>query len=243
MALRKTFGEIVEATRNEARLSSNTSRGIDHLDHIREIVKRNYYTLCEDFDWQHLQLNRDAGAANRVVLEAGSRYYDFPSDLNPMKIEGAFVKWGSVWLSLDPGIGYANYTLYDPAKNQRCDPVRRWDYYGGAQFEVWPLPATTGESGVSNEVAWVGQKIPEQVVDDESRLDMDNLLLQLAAAAELLAENDSKAAQGKAGLAAARFLTVRGNMSGKARYAMGRGRILDGPGLFPRHPRYIFRSG
>ena len=238
MALRKTFEQIVEATRNEARLSSNTSRGVDHLEHIEQIIKRNYYSLCEDFDWKHLQIKRGDATGNRKVLQAGERYYDWPVNLNPLKVSAAWVKWGGTWQPVNPGIGYENYSAYDPAEDQRVDPVSRWDYYGGTQFEVWPLPATNGTADGDSEIAFEGQKLPEQVVDNTSRLDMDDILLSLMAAAELLQENDSKAAQGKAGLASARFLSMRSNMGGVVRYVMGGGAIGQGASE-PRHPTFI----
>ena len=51
MAFRATFGSIVEMARSEARLSSNSSRGIDHLDHVKQLVKRIAQSLADDFEW------------------------------------------------------------------------------------------------------------------------------------------------------------------------------------------------
>ena len=205
MALRKTFAEIVDATINEARLSTATSRGIDHRDHVEEIVKRNYYMLCEEFDsWQHLELKRDA-TGNRKVLQAGSRYYDWPTNLNPLKVTEAWVKWGSVWMPVTFGITYMDYSISDPSLDQRSDPILQWDYYGGTQFEVWPFPNSDGVADGNNEIAFVGQKLPEQVTGDNSRLDMDDIVLQLLSAAEILNENQSKNAETKGQLAQRRL--------------------------------------
>lgn len=241
MSLRQTFGSVVEKTRNEARLSTNTSRGIDHLEHIQQIVKRNYTSLCEEYDsWTHLLLKHDSTVnANRKTLAAGSRYYDFPTLLNPLKIERVWVKWGGTWQPVAYGIDYSDYSDFDPAEDQRTDPVLRWQYYGSTQFEVWPIPLSNGTLDGNNEIGFDGQRLPEQIVDDTSRLDMDDILIALLSAAEILAENQSKAAEVKGRLAQRRLDTLRGSMGGKGRFALGQGQIDSGRNRLPRHPQFM----
>ena len=238
MALRTTWQEVIQMVRAEARLSTNTSRGLDQLDNIKQLIKRHYATLAEDYDWQHLELLRDSSTA-RKVRQAGSRFYDWPTDLNPMKIEAAWVKWGSTWEKLTFGITPANYSAQDPELNQRTDPVQNWAFHGGDQFEVWPLPASNGTAGGNGEVMFTGQKQIERLLTDNSRLDMDDHLIALMVSAEILAGNGQKdAAAAKAGAAAARFQRVRGNLGSKTRYTLGRGLVVDNSG-YPRHPTYI----
>lgn len=242
MALRATLNEVVEAVRNETRKSTNVSRGVDHRDHIKQLVKRHYYTLCEDFDWQHLELKRDS-AVGRVTLAAGQRYYTFPTALNTLYIEKVFVKWGSTWQEVDFGIGYANYSQYDPDANQRADPVRAWQWYGGDQFEVWPLPATNGVANSYGEIGFQGQAKPEQLAGDSNRLDLDDMLVELMVSAEILAEEgQAAAAKVKGDAAVSRLNRVRANMGSKRRYVMGRGEIGAAGNLYPRHPDFIRRS-
>lgn len=237
MALRTTFGEVIEMVRSEARLSTNTSRSIDHLDHIKQLIKRNYKQLAEDYDWRHLELKRDTGVS-RKLLQAGSRYYDYPTAVNPQKITRALVKWGGTWQPLEYGITYNDRSAYDPDNNQRVDPIMRWMAYGETQFEVWPLPATNGVADGVNEVAFEGQKKVTELTADASRLDMDDILVSLMCAAEILAANElEKAAAVKADAASARLSTLRGNTGSKARYVMGLGRV--GETVLPRAPRYI----
>lgn len=239
MALRTTFGGVVEQVRNETRLSSNTSRGIDHIDHIRQVVKRTYKTLAEDFDWEHLQLKRDS-AVSRKLMQAGSRYYNFPTAVNPTKITGAWVKWGAVWLPMDYGITYDDRTAFDPDNDSRVDPPRKWAYYGGDQFEVWPLPATNGTADGSNEIAFEGQKAVEDLTSDSSRLDIDDHLVVLMAATEILASHGQKEhAQVKAGAAQARLARVRANMASQTRVCIGLGVVNSSASNLPRHPRWV----
>jgi hypothetical protein len=237
MALRSTFNEVIEAVRNETRLSSNTSRGIDHLDHIKQLIKRHYYTLAEDFDWQHLELKKETGVS-RKVLQAGSNTYDFPAAVNPLKITKMWVKHGT-WLEVGYGIKHSHYSASDPDADQRSDPVTNWAYYDGTGFEVWPTPASNGTADADGEVAFEGQKLVTTLTSTGSRLDMDDHLVTLMVAAEILAGQDQKvAAAVKAEAAQARLGRLRANLASKTRYVMGRGLVAESAGM-PRHPTFI----
>jgi hypothetical protein len=238
--LRNTLGEVVEMTRLEAKLSTNTSRGIDFLDHIKQLIRRNTTTLAEEFDWQHLELKKES-SVSRKILQAGSRTYNFPTAVNPLRITRAWVKWGSTWLELNFGIKHQHFSAYDPDADQRADPITNWGFYSDTEFEVWPLPASNGVADGNNEVAFEGQRKIDALTDDNSRVDMDDILVSLMTATEILAGNDQeKAAAIKGDAAMARLAHLRSTRSlgSKARYAMGRGRIDSDVGR-PRHPRYI----
>jgi hypothetical protein len=238
VTLRVTLQEVIQQVRNEARLSTNTSRGIDHLDHIKELIKRHYYTLAEDFEWEHLKIKRDS-AVSRRLLQAGDRYYNFPAALNVQTITDVWVKWGSGWLQLDYGITYPDRTAQDPDANQRTDPIRSWAFYGGDQFEVWPIPASNGVANGQNEVAFVGQKTVEQLLSDASRLDLDDRLISLMVATEILAETGQElAAKMKSEVALYRLGRLRANMGTKKRYRMGLGAVSP-HNEWPRHPRWV----
>ena len=241
MALGKTWEQVVEATRLEARLSTNSSRGTDHLANIKQLVKRYYYSLAEEHDWPHLKvLHNDAVA--RKVLQASQRFYDFPASLNAMKIEGAWVKHSGVWHQLAYGMDFADYTDYDPAESQETDPVLKWRFHGAGQFEVWPTPATNGTADDNGEVAFDGQRVVNQLVNDNDTLELDDMVVYLYAAAELLAGAGQKtAAQVKAAAAEKRLSKVSGNMASKLRVIMGIG-VIGQSARRVRHPVYINRS-
>ena len=237
MTLRVTFNEVIEAVRNECRLSSNTSRGIDHLEHIKQLIRRHYYTEAEDFDWQHLELKKET-AISRKVLQAGSNTYDFPTAVNPLKITKAWVKHGGTWRPLEYGIKHSHYSALDPDANQRSDPVTNWAFYAGTCFEVWPKPASNGTADDDGEVAFEGQKLVERLITTASRLDMDDHLIVLLVSSEILAASEQKtAAEVKAGAAVTRRARLRASLASKTRYIMGRGKV-DEPQR-PRHPEYI----
>lgn len=215
MALRTTFGEIIDMTRSEARLSTNSSRGIDHLDHIKQVIRRNYITLAEEFDWEHLNLRRPDAYK---TINAGQRYYDFPANLNPQKISEAWFRWGEQWEPVGYGIGNEQYNELDSDLDIRSDPVCRWDYHSDAtlnQFEIWPLPATGG----TNSLHFIGQKKVQTLVNDGDRADLDDLLIALSAAADLIRDKDER--DRKTAQANARRMQLRGALSDKRRFAIG----------------------
>lgn len=235
--LRNTLGQVIEMTREEARLSTNTSRGTDHLTHVTRVIKRHYEMKAEEWDWQHLELRgSDAG----VIMAAGQRYYNFPVAVNINKITRAVHKWGNEWCPLSNGISNDEYSVYDSELDVRADPVLRWDFSGQAQFEVWPLPAS-----ISGEVRFEGQRKAEALVDNDSRLDLDDVLISLYAASTLLMEHDREnAAAEKSAAAVSRLAWCKAALSDRGRYVIGMGGRTGAasshtPRLRPRHPTYI----
>jgi hypothetical protein len=241
MGLRNTFQAVIQMVRAESRLSTNTSRGIDHLDHIKQLIRRNVQQLAEDYEWQHLALKKES-AVSRVVLQAGLRTYAFPAAVNPAKIAQGWVKWGNLWQRVDYGITLDHFSALDPDTNQRSDPVRNWMFYSDIEFEVWPLPASNGVANGSGEFAFEGQRKPDTLLQDGDRVDMDDILVSLLSATEILAADGQKAAADvKGNAAAARLLQVRGNFGSKTRYTIGLGKIGEAP-YYPRHPEFIRKS-
>lgn len=236
MALRSTLNEVVELVRGETGVSTNTSRGVDHREHIVRLIKSRYEELAEEYEWEHLRIVKTA-SVSRKTLSAGQNVYDFPAALNPQRITRAWVKWGGSWSPLSYGITQEHFSALDPDEDQRSDPVSNWQFYNGDQFEVWPIPATTG-AAEGYQVGFDGQKIPEALSSNNARMDMDDLLVGLYVSAEILAESDPKRAQAKLDRANRRLLTTRGNMGSKTRVAFGRGVIDDEPRR-PRAPTYI----
>jgi hypothetical protein len=240
MALRITLGEVIQAVRAECGLSTNTSRGIDHLDNIRQLIRRHQTTLAEDYDWQHLEIRRESDLS-RKLLQAGSRYYNFPDELNPLKISAAWVRSGH-WRELNYGIDYRSHAAFDPDADIRTDPPTHWAFIGAEQFEVWPLPSTNGVANGNNEVGFTGQKKLEALLEDSNRLDLDDILVTLMVATEILAgQKRNEAAAVKGDAAMARLGRMRASLSNQARYVMGRGAVGRSSHLWPRHPTYVPR--
>lgn len=187
--LRNTFGEIVEMVRDEARLSTNTSRGIDFLNTIKRKVRTHYTCLAEDYAWPHLRVRRGDADATKV-LAAGQRYYDLPTKLNPQFIDGAWILYGSTWCRIEYGIGNEHYSYMDSDSDQRVDPVERWALYSNDslnQFEVWPIPASDGQK-----IAFEGMRTITPYVEDSDRCDIDDMALAFHVAAEVCMDEERR---------------------------------------------------
>lgn len=231
MALRTTLNDIVEMVREEAGLSSNTSRGTDNRANIVRLIKRHYTTLAESYTWPHLEIKREV--ATKVMAD-GQRYYDFPANINTDKIESAWFKWGSLWHELDYGIGLDDYNAQDSETGDKSDPAVKWDFYGDSQFEVHPVPASA--SGI---ISFVGQKKVETLNSNDSRADIDDILISLYVAAEILAMNKQQTvAEIKAQAAGARLAQLRAGKNDKTRIQVGIGRI-DRDTRRPREIKYV----
>jgi hypothetical protein len=227
MALRTTLEELVEMVRDEARLSSNSSRGADHRNHIVRIIKRHYETLLDEHDWEHLQIKREDAGKD---MQAGQRYYDFPANLDIGRISKVWYKWNGTWIPLTYGIDASHYTAQDSDEDERRDPAERWDFYSPTQFEVWPMPATNGA-----EVRFEGVRKGERLLNDGSRADLDDNMIALFAAGEILLENGQKdAAQAKIEAARRIMGQQKRRFSGNSRVRVGMGGNARDPRFYPR---------
>jgi hypothetical protein len=215
VARNNTLSELLRMLRAEARVSTSTSAGLDNKDHLVQVIRRHYDTLYQNYDWPFMQITReDAG----ITLAAGQRYYDFPDDLNPEMPFVVWYKYAGIWYKLEQGIGPSEYSVRDSDIDERSDPAMRWDWYGESQIEIWPLPATD-----DGEVRFEGTKKKTELNNDNDRADLDDLLIVLFAAAEVLASKGQKDAQMKATLANQRLNMLRGNVASQKRVVFGKG--------------------
>ena len=132
-------------------------------------------------------------------------------DLKIDKIESIWIRDGDRWLPLKAGITQNHYNAYDSDTDQRAWPPRRWKINESDQIEIWPVPDTTGDT--TNKLDMfkvVGIRNLSPLIEDTDTADLDDRLLVLMAAAELM---DGEAGQKKATLAQRRLAKVRGNLS------------------------------
>lgn len=207
MARNVQLVQLVEQLRQETGKSTVAGVGTDDLDSLKHILKRTQERLYDDYDWPHLTVRPT------VQLAAGQRYYDLPSDLNYEQIAESYC-WhtGNKPYPIDRGISVELYGIYDPTANERSDPAQRWDivWTGLAeQIEVWPLPASNDDK-----LQFVGKRKLRALTADSDVCDLDDQLIVLHCAAELLARAGDKDAQVKAGLATARLNQLRGRTKG-----------------------------
>lgn len=204
MATGTTLLALVSMLRAELGHSQSTALGVDKVDGLKELLRSKQKFYYDEHDWSHLRVRRD------VDLEAGSRYYDFPSDLDFERIEVAKVLWSASWIPVQYGIDMADYSAYDSDSDERADPMQKWmgiDAGSGFQVEVWPIPAT------ATTLRFTGIKALPALVSNDDTAALDDLLLVYSVAADELEKGEKKNARSKRLMADRRFITLKGQKS------------------------------
>lgn len=202
MARGTQFLDIVTRTKSESGLLNSVAVGVDDLPGIKEAINTVYAALYLDHDWSHLRKTFS------VSLAAGQRYYDFPSGLNPERVEAVEVKWNDKWIPIGRPIEFADYNAHDSDADERNDPVLKWDvrWTGSSeQIEVWPLPAT------AYTLRFRGIQAAPRLVNDTDACLLDDTLVVLFASAKILKDDKSAEKQMKLGQQHLATLKARGN--------------------------------
>lgn len=224
MARGTTLGQLVTMLREEIGDATSAALGQNNLPHLKRVLARTQEFLWNDHNWAHLRVYREE------VLQAGQRYYSFPPDLDFDRIENVHVRYDEDWRPVVYGIEQEHYNVSDPELNEREDPVVRWQAYESNQYEVWPLPATNGLR-----LRFEGIKKLAPLIADNDRADLDDNLIVLFAATEILARRDSKDAKAKENLATRLYNRLKGHQTGK------KGMIIMGGGRDPNQGAQIYR--
>lgn len=182
----QTFGQVVLAARQEAGHATHASPGRNVADLMEQTVRRTYERLHQDHDWPHLLIHRD------IPMEAGHRFYSFPTALDPDRIGQALVleNQGTHWRPVEYGIGPAHWNAFNPERDERTDPVRAWQRYEDGMVEVWPTPLTAHGT-----LRLEGLPYPNTLNSDNDIVDLDSNLIALYAAGEVLQRQNSADAQ------------------------------------------------
>lgn len=214
------FLSIVQRLRSELGRAENVNVGVDDLPSLKTTINDVYESLYDDYDWPHLRK-----VFPRITLQAGLQYYDTPVDLNFERIEKIEVWYSGLPHPLIRGIGFQEYAYFDTSPGGvgvRSEPALRWDLrWTGSkeQMEIWPIPTSNGQAlQIIGFIKW------QPLVNDSDVCLIDDKLVSLFCAAELLARQNSKDAQAKLDRAKQRFRVIKGRMRGAARmHRMGAG--------------------
>jgi hypothetical protein len=208
MARNVTLGELIDDVRAEAGHSLQASLGVAMRDVLIKALQRQQRRLWEDHDWKFLRVHRD------VVLSAGQRYYNIPSDLTLERIEKVEFKYGNRWVPVEYGIGQPQLDQYDSDRDIRALPIQRWQEYENDQYEIWPISSQDGTATPPNYVLrfWGYRKL-KPLVAESDRADLDDTLLVLFTAAEILAREKGADAGLKLKMAEKHLVTLKGRTS------------------------------
>jgi len=210
MARNTTLQVLLDDLRAEAGHSvlANLGRATETM--MLTLLNRVQRRLWEDFSWPFLHTKKD------IVMQAGQRYYNVPSGMTLERIESAKFKWGNRWDKVTYGIDPAHYNQWDSDRDIRSWPIMRYEAYGdvAGQLEVWPLPSNNGDATTGEGVLRLeGVKDLNPLNAKTDTADLDDQLIVLFAAAELLARQKSADAQMKMGQAQSHYIRVKGRLS------------------------------
>lgn len=230
MARGTKLADVIDMVLDECRMSTNASRGPDFRNYIRRLITRHQRTLFDEYYWPFMELPHADGD---VALVEDTRYYNFPADID---LDGTIRIWyefGTIWTELERGITMADYSMYNSDDGVKANPPLKWDSYDEDQFEIWPIPASEGS------IRLEGRKKLNDLIDEDDTLDLDDELIALHVAAEVLMANKQADAQAKAQAASNRLFQLRKQLSKDipTRVGIGSGHSESPPNDkgWPRH--------
>jgi len=208
MARNTTLQVLLNDLRSESGHAISSALGKSTQEMMVNLLNRVQRRLWEDFAWPFLQVKKD------ITLQAGQRYYDIPSGLTLERVQSASFKNGSSWHKIFYGISTQDYTVHDSDTGSRSWPIRKYEAYGATQVEVWPIPSentntTTGDGLFRLE----GTGNLSTFVSMSDTADLDDQLIVLFAASELLTRQKSPDAQLKGQQAQVHYQRLRARLS------------------------------
>jgi hypothetical protein len=235
MARGTSLGALAQMVRAEARFNSTADAGLNAEESIRTAIARTYESLLRDNDWPHLITRHE------ITLAAGQYQYSLPTTVEPERIfaDDAWAYYPNELrrypISAEE-INYRRYNELDPTDTAgRLDPVRLWMLIPDDMIEVWPCPATDGAT-----LSFRGVKKCDRLVEDADLCLLDDRLVSLFVAAELLGPEDG---QLKLRQAQTLLSSLKGSLNKRRVFDM-RGDSQNAPYLPPRRLEVIYvRTG
>jgi len=185
----------------------------DTLNYQRMETKQSWFASMYDWDMLVDSWNQT------ITVGAGGRYTTFPTvDINgytnsinfDRPVEAA-VLYSLKWLDMGFGIGTDQMNLWNSDLGMTSNPVMKWDYKKGdrTMFEVWPL------GGQVQTVRFTAQKQVATlrtagVIDPTLTLTLDDQLITLAVAVDILIALEDPSAKSISEMLSARWRTLRG---------------------------------
>jgi hypothetical protein len=226
MARGTTLNSLIDQLRAEAGYSLSVSLGAANRDVLINLLQRTQRRLWEDFSWPFLRIKSD------IAASASLRYYNLPSNMDVDRIERVEFKDGGYWAPLEYGIGPHQLAEHDSDESETGWPVRNWEIYSDTQFESWPIPNTNGTaSSLEGYFRLIGIRNLSTFVNSSDLADLDDHLLVLFAAAEILARNKAGDAEAKFQQAQAHYARIKARVSKSNTFTIGAAPASHGPRL------------
>lgn len=215
MARRTTLVKLLDDLRSETRTSFNPAHNPQVRDMQVRILQRTQERLWGDFAWPHLRVFRF------IPVQNGQRYYAPPEDIDIDRITRVEARWDQVYRPVQPGIDPGHYAAYDSDLDHRGSPVMRWQITEDEQIELWPIPDVDANPQTrEGEIRITGIRTLRPLVKDDDRADLDDRLIVLYAAAELLAGSGARDATLKLAAADAHYAKMKSNLTPRRQFRM-----------------------
>lgn len=228
MARGTTLVRLLDNLRAEAGLSLNPAHNNQARDVQINTLQRTQERLWDDFSWPHLRVQR------QVPVSAGQRYYDPPEDLDISRLESIELFRDGTWAPLAPGIEGCHLAAWNSDLDERSWPPRRWTIHDDQDIEIWPIADINCDpTTMDGTLKFTGIRNLRPLVADSDRADLDDRLIVMFAAAEMLARSKSSDAQVKLDMANRIYARIRGGLMPRRRFRM------FGVGETPRPRRMI----
>ena len=211
MARGTTLSSLRDQLRAELGASSSVAMGVNSVPQMNHLLNRTQERIWTDFDWPFLLIEQD------IQSQVGVRYYAVPQNINPDKIRKIMVKWNEFWYMCENGIGPEHYNVVDSDEGEMQDEVRRWRLWNEqTQIEVWPIPESTEQTFR----LFAYKKFNKMVSDDDVAL-LDDTLIVLYTAAEMLASMKDEGAEIKYQQAGLHFNKLKASATKNSDFTMG----------------------
>ena len=215
MARGTQLGTILTDVRSEAGHSLQASLGKATRDVLINTIQRVQKRLWEDYDWPFLKIKRD------IAMADGQRYYDMPTDMTFERISLAEFKWGDRWDPISFGIGNVQLNQYDSDRSVKSWPIYNFDNYENNQIEVWPIPNQNADSTGAGNLRLHGIKNLSTFISESDTADLDDQLIVLFSAGELLQRQKQQDAQIKLEQAQVHYQRLKARMAKSDSFVMG----------------------
>lgn len=237
MARGTTLTRLLDMLRAEIRTSLNPAHNNQVRDQQVLLLQTTQEWLWDDFNWPHLRVERQQPVSN------GQRFYDTPADIKIDRIQEIRFRYGQRWVHLHPGIDLEHYRQWDSELDMRSWPVQRWRIWEDEDIEVWPIPGAnadpTDKEGYLNVI---GIRNLRPLVDADDTCDLDDRLIVLFAAADILAGAGAKNADMKLEKANKRYARLRGELMPRRRITLGKADGFGDKSLLRGPPRVHYRT-
>lgn len=195
------FGDILEGLRLESKRSASTALGLNEAPALKRMINRLYEFFWFDYNWSFLKIMN----ADKAV-SAGVFMIDPPTTIDLERIEKVAVRFGNIWRPVARGITTELYNAMDSDLDVRSEPIENYDIQwtgSESQIVLWPRPST------DTTLRFQGRVKFSKMVDDSDTCLLDDQLIILFGAAELLAEAENPKAPSVANAAQRLYNTLK----------------------------------